>query len=356
MKLILSMILAISLAFSLIATVNASMQTIQNDTVWTDTNGNEIKAQGGCIFKSGNTYHWFGPQFGGAGDYKFYAVNHYISTDLVHWTKRTRAFGPGDSGIPFKASDWVGRPWILFNSSTSKYVIVIEWGGHETGVRNQYAFLTATSLNGPWTYQKDKLIKKLPDASGKLYSLGDLGAYQDGNKAYLIYTFDKPQNNYAQAILKLSGDFLSPMSSTKGNYVEFSGGSWPAGVQEAASIIKRGSTYYYFTSKCAGWASSETRYRTASSMAGPWSKNEMVATKPSTGNSFNTQHDFVLPITGSSTTTYLYCGDRWSNYTGNGVGKNAWFPMTFDENGIPTINGYKTWTIDTVTGKWVGKQ
>ena len=237
---------------------------IDNGSVWKDTDGNEILAQGGCIFQSGKTFHWFGPQFGNTGDYKFHAVNHYTTEDLRNWKKQPAAFTPGTAGIPFQFDNWVGRPWVLYNAVTSKYVMIIEWGGkHQAGVRNQYAFLTSASLNGPWSYVN--LIQKMADLEGIQYSLGDLGAFQDGENAYLVYTFDRGKPNRAQAIIKLDpNNFTSALPPSPETYSEFTGE-----VREAASVVKRGSTYYYFTSRCYGWKSSETKYRTASKMNGP---------------------------------------------------------------------------------------
>jgi hypothetical protein len=124
--------------------------------------------------------------------------------------------------------------------------------------------------------------------------------------------------------------------------MEFSGGTWQAGVQEAAGVFKRSGTYYYFTSLCNGWKSSQTRYRTASSMAGPWTANAIVPTNPLSENSFDTQHDFVLPIAGPSSTTYVFFGDRWTNFRApsgaEDVGRYGWFPLSFDVAGVPTIN------------------
>jgi hypothetical protein len=341
------------------ASLASSEVFIDNGSIWTDAQGNEIKAQGGCIIKVEASYHWFGPQFGATGDYKFYAINHYVSSDLKNWDKQTPALIPGTSGIPFKSTSWVGRPWVMWNPNDNRYVMALEWGGNETGVRNQYAFLTSPSINGPWNYHSDKLIKKLPDVSNALYPLGDMGLYAEGGNAWLLYTFDKPQANYSQAILKLGSDFMTPLPPTPGNYTEFSGGTWKAGVQEAATAFKKGDTYYYFTSLCNGWKSSETRYRTAPSMAGPWTANEIVTTNPASTNSFNTQHDFVLPIIGANSTTYVYFGDRWNNYTNDGsVGRNAWYPIIFDTNGKPTIqapdydaNG-GDWLLDVAQGTW----
>jgi hypothetical protein len=327
---------------------------INNDAVWRDTDGNEIDAQGGCVVKFADTFHWFGAEF---RPEPFTAVNHYTSTDLVTWVKKPAAIRPGMPGIPFSDGHWVGRPWVMWNPNTNRYVMVVEWGAGG-GYRVRYAFLTSNSLYGPWTYQSSKTILQLPDVNNDKWNLGDLGVYVEGNNAWLLYTFDKPQTNYSQAILKLDADFMTPMPPTPGNYVEFTGGTYRAGVQEAAAVFKRGSAYYYFTSVCASWNSSETRYRTATSMAGPWTNNAIVPTNPYEDSSYNTQHDFVLPVVGSNTTTYIYCGDRWSNKTGKGIGRYAWFPLTFDANGVPTMNapGLTTnggdWILHVATGEW----
>ncbi|MCM3626271.1 hypothetical protein M3194_02670 [Paenibacillus glycanilyticus] len=358
MKKVMVVLLMLSFMFENAQAVFAASVVIQNDRQWLDTSGNPIKAQGGGIINVGGVYHWFGPDFGTAGDYKFYGINHYTSSDLKSWTKQSGGrITAGMPTIPFQSGDWIGRPYVMWNAATSKYVMVLEWGGHETGVRNQYAFLTATDLSAgnAWTYQSSSLIKKLPDASGNFYSLGDLGAYQDGANAYLMYTFDKGQTNGGQAILKLSNDFLKPMPPTTGNYSEFSGGTWDNGdIREAASIFKRNGKYYYFTSNTRGWKSSDTAYRTAESMAGPWSERKPVVTSPSSADSFNTQHDFVLEVQGSQGTTYVYGGDRWSNYSGGDMSKGvyAWYPLSFAADGTPTINGYANWTIDPLQGTW----
>ena len=341
----------------------ASRVLIDNGFAWTDTNGEVIKAQGGSIIRSGSLYHWFGPAFGGYKDYSFYAINHYTSPDLKNWTKLSPALAPGMPGIPFTQSSWIGRPWVMWNPNTSLFVMVIEWTGPggNAAVRNRYAFLTAASINGPWTYQSSKLISNLTDSNNVSYPLGDLGVYSEGGEAWLLYTFDKPQPNYSQAILKLGSDFMTPLPhTTAGSYVEFTGGTWRPGVQEAAGVIKKGTTYYYFTSLCNGWKSSETRYRTAPSMAGPWTANAIVPTSPASANSFNTQHDFVLPIVGTNSTTYVYVGDRWSNFTNDTTttSRNAWYPLTFSATGVPVINApdYSAnggdWELDAVAGTW----
>jgi hypothetical protein len=53
-------------------------------------------------------------------------------------------------------------------------------------------------------------------------------------------------------------------------------------------------------------------------LAGPWSELKVLRPDPPSLDSFNTQHDVVIPVTGSETTTYLYAGDRYSQWTRRG--------------------------------------
>lgn len=336
-----------------------------NNSVWKDIEDNKIEAQGGNIIKVGTRYHWFGMEFP-----IWKAVNHYSSADLMNWTKHPPALTPGMGDLPFGATHWVGRPYVMWNPNTALFVMAVEWNAPVPETRNHICFLTAPSIDGPWSYHAAKKIAMLPDASGTQYSLGDLGVYVEDDEAYLLYTFDKGmeihgERNYAQAILKLDTDFMTPLPPTPENYEEFFGVGWKAGVQEAAAIIKRESLYYYFTSLCNGWFSSETRYRTSStvtSATNDWTENSIVPTSPASSNSFNTQHDFIIPVTGSSATTYIYCGDRWNNMKSEvgGIGQYQWFLLTFDSSDIPvpTINAPDfdknggDWSLNLITGEW----
>jgi hypothetical protein len=340
---------------------------IENNTVWLDTNGDPIMAQGGCIIEVDGTYHWFGPYFVNRGDHGFKEIRHYTSTDLKNWTRESGGeLKLGTPTVPFDDDDWVGRPYVLWNEPTSKYVMWIEWSDGEPGTRNKYVVFTADDLyaDNAWTYHA--VYKTLPDATGTHYTMGDMGMYQEGSDAYLLYTFDKDGQNASYAFLKLSDDFLAPLSPVPGNYVEFSGGTWKkydGDHREAHAVFKRDGIYYHFSSNTRGFRPSETSYRTATNMIGPWSERKVVPTDPHTETSFQTQHDFVLTVNGSAGTTYVYVGDRWPNlvnpaiedeedkYVGT-TGYYAWFPITFDENGVPTIHGLDQWYLDVKAETW----
>lgn len=351
---------------------------IDNGTIWKDDAGNEILAQGGSIIMgkglNSNVYNWFGIEYSDTPPlYGFIAVNHYTSKDLKNWHKEKPAFD-NQTFKEFPAGKWAGRPAVLWNPNTKLYIMVIE-RNNPNGKRNAYVFLTANSLAGPWTYHLEKDLYTLPDGDGVQQTMGGLGAFADGNTAYLCYTFDiqpdgsaKPFTNKKQGIIKLAPDFMTPLSPVSGSYIEFD--NTHTQTQEANRIFKRGNTYYHFASRTLGWKSSTTQYRTANEITGKWVGNNregswsaraQVATTPISATTFDTQNSYIIPIQGTETTTYMYIGDRWSRYI-NGAdqstGRYAFFPISFDDKGVPTINasGYESnggdWLVNAASGKW----
>ena len=89
----------------------------------------------------------------------------------------------------------------------------------------------------------------------------------------------------------------------------------------------------------------------ANSLGGPWSELKRLATEPDSPDSFNTQHDFIIPVTGSEGTTYLYVGDRYSQHHGKGTGRNIFLPLIWDD-GVPKLKWYESWKIDIGTGRY----
>jgi hypothetical protein len=75
---------------------------------------------------------------------------------------------------------------------------------------------------------------------------------------------------------------------------------------EAPALVKVGSTYYMFCSYLTGWSSNDNEYATATSLAGPWSALQDFA--PTGTNTFNSQTNYVLPVTGTGGTSYIYMG------------------------------------------------
>jgi len=92
-------------------------------------------------------------------------------------------------------------------------------------------------------------------------------------------------------------------------------------------------------------------YSTASNLCGPWSDLKVLSTDPPSRGSYNTQHDFVFPVAGSEMVTYVYAGDRYSQWTKRGTGRNIFLPLVF-AGGEPVLRLCKEWMIDPVTGRW----
>jgi hypothetical protein len=186
-------------------------------------------------------------------------------------------------------------------------------------------------------------------------TMGDHSVFVDGNNAYLVYSGDTAGTsqlsgrNVTMNIAPLSNTWLSVLPTIF---------SQPNGGHEAPSILKVGSKYHWFTSGTNWWASTATQHRVTTDLTS-WPDWTTVATSPASTDSFNTQADFVLPITGTLGTSYIYAGDRYTNFQGGGYpapigsGRNAWMPLTFNGD-IPTLHGYSDMTIDVPTGRLGG--
>ncbi|MDR6550258.1 hypothetical protein [Paenibacillus qinlingensis] len=345
----------------------ASVMTNTDQSVWNDTAGNPIWAQGGWMIKEDDTFLWYGMDYSESGVKN---VNLLKSTDMVNWTKQASTVPSGKGIVDFSTinpkldeqegtyapgktkrydtGQWIGRPVVAYNSANSQYVMITEWNSFDNNIpvfgRNKLAFFTSSSAEGPFTFQR-----YIARPSG--YSMGDLGSIftDDDGSTYITFTVDVGSNwNGGFQLSKLTSNYLDIAESTK-----FFG--WTEGNKEATTLIKRGSQYYLFASMTNGFKSTPSYYYTTSSLSGAWTYKWDLLTSPSSSNSFDTQIDQILPIQGTEGLMYVYLGDRWSNSNFNGstgIGRNGWYPLTFNSSGVPTVNGYKNWEIDAAAGTW----
>jgi len=316
-------------------------KAINNDTIWKDTKDNEILAQGGDVLKVGDIYYWFGAGFGSGSDYEFYNIKCYSSLNLINWKFENNVLSRQPSGSLSK-EHWIGRPSVIYNSITKNYVMIFEWNSFGVA-RNRVAFAQCSTICGVYNWVGSSI------AEGR--SFGDMAVYKDTDEnAYLLTVMDEgidledgKEVNYSLAIFKLQADYCSLKDKI------FEG--FEMSKREATYIIKKEGIYYWFSSDMRGWESSETKYSTAVNLAGPWSALKPVANFPNTDNSYNSQHDFIITVQGSDTTSYIYCGDRYSNFHGTGTGRYMWTPLTFI-GGEPEIHWFPSWKIDAATGIW----
>ena len=312
---------------------------ITNDVFWHDTDGNPIYSQGGGIFKFGDKYYWYGVKYNGAVTYYnnpaagkvmgtgFNAITCYSSTDLVHWHFENNVLTTATLGV---RSGWVGRMGVAYNSTTHKYVLLAQAGGGEY-------FATGDSPAGNFTF--DHVQRAIPNLVNN--TTGDQTIFQDTDgKAYLICSNSSGRSHLYVCPLRAS-DFLSVEPAVQ----IFSGAG-----REGNCLFKYNGHYYFCSSDLHGWNASHCYVIAASSILGPYSAEYVM---PGTDADFChvTQTGFFVTVQGSNATTVLFCGDRWSDFAGNGLGYNQWCPLTFNGT-TPHFNSVSQYNFNAATGLW----
>ncbi|PWW37967.1 F5/8 type C domain-containing protein [Paenibacillus pabuli] len=306
---------------------SAASVTITNGSDWLDTAGKPIQANSGNILKVGSTYYWYGEH---AVSGKFDSVNVYTSTDLKNWTF-SNAILTKDSATEL-ASSKIERPKVIYNAATKQYVL---WAHYENGTDynlGRVAVATSSTPNGKFTYEGS--FRPLD------YESRDMTVFIDTDGTGYLITASRKNGgaNDTMAIFKMNASYTGVES--------FVGWQFENAYREAPAVVKKGNRYYLFTSQAAGWYPNQGAYATASSMTGTWS----ALTPYGNPSAFSSQIHDIATITGSNTTSYIYMGDRW-NPLNLGEHKHIWLPLTLnDSNGTASLEWYKEWNIDAVTG------
>jgi ricin-type beta-trefoil lectin protein/glycosyl hydrolase family 43 len=298
----------------------AATVTITPGTVWTDTSGATIQAHGEGITKVGGTYYWIGEDKTNGSP--FQNIRCYSSTDLKNWTFVANVLTRQASG-DLGPNRIVERPHVIYNASTSTYVMYMHIDNSGYSERRA-GVATSGSVCGSYTYR------------GSFKPLGhdslDDTLFLDGSTGYFI---SEDRTNAKLQIYQLSADFLSVASLVK-----------TLNQYESPAMVKVNGTYFLFGSHLTGWATNDNQYATATSITGTWSAWRSFA--PSGTNTCNSQTTMILPVSGSSTTSYVFLGDRWNS--GNlADSRYVWQPMTINGT-TASITCQANWTIDTATG------
>jgi hypothetical protein len=299
---------------------SAAPVTITPGTVWTDTSGNVIQAHGEGIIKVGDTYYWLGEDKTAGSP--FQNIRCYSSTDLSHWTFVANVLTRQASG-DLGPNRVVERPHVIYNASTATYVMYMHIDNSGYSERKA-GVATSGSVCGSYTYR------------GSFKPLGhdslDDNLFLDGGTGYFM---SEDRTNAKLQIYQLSPDFLSVTALVK-----------TLNQYEAPAMAKIGGTYFLFGSHLTGWSTNDNQYATASSITGTWSAFRSFA--PSGTNTCNSQTTSILPVAGSSTTSYLFLGDRWNS--GNlADSRYVWEPLSVSGT-TASISCQASWTVDTATG------
>lgn len=335
--------LLLALATALASSTLWSATAAQADTsasfnpaaTWTDQNGNPLQMHGLGILKVGNTWYAYGEDKVGenSSDATFRAVPCYSSTNLSTWTYQGEALTEQSSG-DLGPNRIVERPKVIYNSSTGEYVMWMHIDNPAYSLAEAGVAESKTPC-GPYTYL---------GASQPLgFQSRDMGLFQDSNGTAYLLTEDRANG---LRIDQLSSNYLSVVSAGSAN-----GGSVALLPDyEAPALVKANGVYFILGSHLSGWATNDNEYATATSLSGPWSPFRDFA--PAGTNTYNTQTANIIPVTGTSGTTYIYAGDRW-NSADLGNSPLVWLPLTLSSTTAVT-SWQNSWTLDITTGLWTG--
>ncbi|MGQ4429116.1 MULTISPECIES: RICIN domain-containing protein [unclassified Streptomyces] len=310
----------------------AAAQTITNGTQFTDTSGNPVHAHGGGVIKVGSYYYWFGEDRN--ADNTFRSVDAYRSTDLKNWEFRNHVLT--QSSAAELGTAYIERPKVVYNASTGKFVM---WMHKENGVdysEAKAAVAVSSTVDGSYTYQGS--FQPLGDNMSR-----DITTFVDTDgTAYMVSAANE---NYDLHIYRLTADYTA-IAGLVAN-------PWAGGHREAPALFKRGGVYFMLTSAATGWSANQQQYATATSIGGPWT----AFTNVGDSTAYNSQTAYVLPVQGTSGTSYLYMGDRWGNSFGGTVNDSryVWLPLTFPTTtSMSMASWYPEVSIDTAAGTITG--
>lgn len=357
MPLKLFLTLVLSLALSPIAAGERDAHSrgeekkIVNDIFWDTVDGHPIYSQGGGIFRYPDAetgemhYYWYGVRYAEAARYRedpsvtwprctFEAVTCYRSDNLVDWTfvgdvlTREEVDKYGRAG-------WVGRMGVAYLPEWNKYVLLVQ---HDNGV----LFALSDRPDGHFTWHRRITMEKIIGTP----NTGDQTVFvdEDTGKSYLIYSYGRGRNRiYVSEIGVCDGrvDLLDCTQVFKG-----------AG-REGNCLFKYKGRYYMCASNLYGWDSSFAYYLVADDIRGPYEPVNDMQIMPGCADDYAhiTQTGFFYTLRGTHQETVFYCGDRWADFAGNGLGYNQWCPLSFDGK-EPYFNSLNAWYLNAETGEW----
>ncbi|MFI5820898.1 RICIN domain-containing protein [Streptomyces rishiriensis] len=328
---LLALCLALIGAFATAGPVQAAPMTIANGTQFKDTSGNPVHAHGGGVLKVGSYYYWFGENRNADNTFRY--VDAYRSTDLKNWEFRNHVLTQSSASELATAN--IERPKVMYNASTGKFVM---WMHKENGVdysEARAAVAVSDTVDGNYSWRGS--FRPLDQHMSR-----DITVFVDTDGAG--YMISAARENYDLQIYRLTADYTGIASLVAD--------PWHGGHREAPALFKRNGVYFMLTSAATGWNPNQQQYATATSLAGPWT----AMTDVGDSTAYGSQTAYVLPVQGSSGTSYLYLGDRWGNSFGGTVNDSRylWLPLGFPTSTSLTLSWTPEVTVDSAAGTVVG--
>ncbi len=348
MKRILSIVFILA---AVCGVASAKFNRITNDRFWDTVDGTPIYSQGGGIFKftdpaDGNEkYYWYGVHYKEAEMYRenpavtidenhFEGVTCYVSTDLVNWKLENTVLSKEEVNSHSRPT-WVGRMGVAYIPEAKLYAMFIQHGAQ---------VLVATCDSPAGNYSWSHKIDMTPMIGTS--NTGDQTVFTDPDtgKSYLVYSYGRGRNK----------QYISEIGMKDGkpgllDCVQVCGGE----SREGNCMFKHAGKYYMVASNIYGWDGSLTYFVMADDIYGPYlPANDMrVMDGSEMDYSHVSQTGFFYTLNGSKDTTVLFCGDRWAEFAGNGLGYNQWMPLLFTGS-EPHLNSLSSWELDAESGAW----
>ena len=328
----------------------AQLQNIKNDIFWNTKVGLPIYSQGGGIFKFTDPvskkmkYYWYGVHYKEAEIYRndpsvtqsrnnFEAVTCYTSTDAVNWSFESNVLTKEEL-LKHERLTWVGRLGVAFIKELNVYAMFVQHG-------REVLITVSTSPTGPFSWHQKISMKEIIGTT----NTGDQTVFTDDDgKSYLVYSYGSGRNKIYVSEIGVKDGKVNLLDCTE----VFKGEG-----REGNCLFKYKGRYYMCASNLYGWDASYAYYLVAKNIRGPYlPKNEMLVMKGSEDDYAHvTQTGFFFSVKGSKQETIVYCGDRWTDFAGNGLGYNQWFPLSFNDT-VPYFNSVTSWNLDGKTGEW----
>lgn len=355
-------------------------QKIKNDIFWKNMQGEPIYSQGGGVFKFNvggkEQYYWYGVRYKEAKEYMadssffrktntFESVTCYSSTDLVNWFFEgdvlTREQISGTMEMEGENVQWAGRLGVAYVEGIYAMFIQHEYydpddlidreGGdmESDGITKQVLVLTADSPTGVFTWNQRINMARY---TGGTSNTGDQTVFtdEDTGESYLIYCCGRVRGkNFISKIEKQKDGKIGLGRS----FCVYSGDG-----REGNCMFKYKGKYYLCATDLYGWDASHVYYLVLDSLEEKYLENLPISNRmevmPGCSDDFChvTQAGFFYTLKGTEKETVIFCGDRWSDFAGNGLGYNQWCPLSFSQKGTPYFHSLNSWEFNAVTGEW----
>lgn len=344
------LILCCIINFCIVYNVQAQLLNIKNDVFRTTKDGKPINSQGGGIFKFPDSvtgkqkYYWYGVHYAEADTYRndpsvtlpnatFESVTCYSSVDLVNWVFEADVVSK--EKVNQNGKTWVGRLGVAYIKEWNKYAMFVQ---HDKEV----LITVSDSPTGQFEWHQKINMEKMIGTS----NTGDQTVFTDEEtgKSYLIYSYGRGRNKIYVSEIGIKDGKINLLDCTE----VFKGES-----REGNCLFKYNNKYYMFASNIYGWDASFAYYLTADNIRGPYLPvNDMLVMNGASEDFAHiSQTGFFFSVKGNKQETIVFCGDRWANFAGNGLGYNQWCPLSFDGR-VPYFNSVGSWNLEEKTGIW----